>query len=275
MVRTKNNHNMEKLTVVKVGGGIVEAEESLKNLLTKFANIQGCKLLVHGGGRSATKMAERLGIEQTMIGGRRVTDSETLQVVTMVYGGLVNKHIVASLQAIGVNALGLTGADMNVIQSHKRPLKNVKMEDGTTQQVDYGYVGDVDKVNADLLANLIAQGVVPVLSPLTHDGKGTMLNTNADTIASEAAKALSKYFEVKLMFCFEKNGVLLDAEDDNSVIPSITKSQFPELVEKGIVNGGMLPKLENSFAAIDAGVSTVVITKADNIDNQEAGTTLK
>lgn len=265
---------MEKLTVVKVGGGIVEAEESLKNLLTKFANIQGCKLLVHGGGRSATKMAERLGIEQTMIGGRRVTDSETLQVVTMVYGGLVNKHIVASLQAIGVNALGLTGADMNVIQSHKRPLKNVKMEDGTTQQVDYGYVGDVDKVNADLLANLIAQGVVPVLSPLTHDGKGTMLNTNADTIASEAAKALSKYFEVKLMFCFEKNGVLLDAEDDNSVIPSITKSQFPELVEKGIVNGGMLPKLENSFAAIDAGVSTVVITKADNIDNQEAGTTL-
>lgn len=265
---------MEKLTVVKVGGGIVEAEDSLKSLLTKFAKIPGLKLLVHGGGRSATKMAEKLGITQTMIGGRRVTDAETLQVVTMVYGGLVNKHIVASLQAIGVNALGLTGADMNVIQSHKRPLKKVKMEDGTVQNVDYGFVGDVDKVNADLIANLISQGVVPVLSPLTHDGQGSMLNTNADTIASEAAKALAKYFEVKLMYCFEKNGVLMDADNDDSVIPSITKAQFPELVEKGIVNGGMLPKLENSFAAIDAGVSAVVITKADNIDDPNAGTVL-
>ena len=265
---------MEKLTVVKVGGGIVEAEDSLNNLLTKFAKIPGLKLLVHGGGRSATKMAEKLGIAQTMIGGRRVTDAETLQVVTMVYGGLVNKHIVASLQAIGVNALGLTGADMNVIQSHKRPLKKVKMEDGTVQDVDYGFVGDVDKVNADLIANLISQGVVPVLSPLTHDGQGSMLNTNADTIASEAAKALAKFFEVKLMYCFEKNGVLMDADNDDSVIPSITKAQFPELVEKGIVNGGMLPKLENSFEAIDAGVSAVVITKADNIDDPNAGTVL-
>lgn len=274
-----NNRNnlkkhMEQLTVVKVGGGIVEAEESLKSLLSKFATIPGHKLLVHGGGRSATKMAEKLGIAQTMIGGRRVTDAETLQVVTMVYGGLVNKHIVASLQAIGVNALGLTGADMNVIQSHKRPLKKVKMEDGSVQEVDYGFVGDVDQVNADLLANLIAQGVVPVLSPLTHDCKGSMLNTNADTIASEAAKALSKYFEVKLMYCFEKNGVLLDADNDDSVIASITKSEFPELVEKGIVQGGMLPKLENSFAAIDAGVNSVIITKADNIDNPNAGTKL-
>lgn len=265
---------MEKLTIVKVGGGIVESEESLSSLLKKFSNIPGLKLLVHGGGRSATKMAEKLGIEQTMIGGRRVTDAETLQVVTMVYGGLVNKHIVACLQAIGVNALGLTGADMNVIQSHKRPLKKVKMEDGSIQEVDYGFVGDVDTVNADLLANLIAQGVVPVLSPLTHDGKGSMLNTNADTIASEAAKALAKFFEVKLMFCFEKNGVLMDAEDDDSVIPSISAAEFPALVEKGIVAGGMLPKLENSFAAIAAGVSSVIITKADNIDNPEAGTKL-
>lgn len=265
---------MDKLTIVKVGGGIVESEDSLKSLLSKFANIKGCKLLVHGGGRSATKMAEKLGIAQTMIGGRRVTDADTLQVVTMVYGGLVNKHIVASLQAIGVNALGLTGADMNVIQSHKRPLKTVKMEDGTTQEVDYGFVGDVDKVNADLLASLISQGVVPVLSPLTHDCNGSMLNTNADTIASEAAKALAQYFEVKLMYCFEKSGVLLDAEDDSSVIPTITSDEFPVLVEKGIVQGGMLPKLENAFAAIEAGVESVIITKADNIDIEEAGTTL-
>lgn len=266
--------NMEQLTVVKVGGAIVESEESLNNLLFKFSLIPGHKLLVHGGGRSATKMAERLGIQQTMIGGRRVTDTETLQVVTMVYGGLVNKHIVALLQAKGMNALGLTGADLNMIQSHKRPLKKVKMEDGTVQEVDYGFVGDIDKVNANILANLISQGVVPVLSPLTHDCKGSMLNTNADTIASETAIALAQFFDVKLMYCFEKKGVLRDADDDNSVIPSITKSEFVHLVEEGIVQGGMLPKLENSFAAIDAGVSTVIITKADNIDEANAGTRL-
>lgn len=265
---------MKQLTIVKVGGGIVESENSLDNLLTKFSAIPGHKLLVHGGGRSATKIAEKLGISQTMIGGRRVTDAETLKVVTMVYGGLVNKNIVALLQSKGVNALGLTGADLNLIQSHKRPLKDVKMEDGTTQKVDYGFVGDVDKVNADLLANLIAQGVVPVLSPLTHDCKGSMLNTNADTIASETAIALSKFFEIKLMYCFEKNGVLANAEDDNSVIPSISKSEFSILVEKGIVQGGMIPKLENSFAAIDSGVGSVIITNADNIDNNNAGTKL-
>ena len=265
---------MEQLTIVKVGGAIVESEDSLNNLLSKFSSISGHKLLVHGGGRSATKMAESLGITQTMIGGRRVTDAETLKVVTMVYGGLVNKHIVALLQAKGVNALGLTGADLNLIQSHKRPLKKVKMEDGSIQDVDYGFVGDVDKVNAGILANLIAQGVVPVLSPLTHDCQGSMLNTNADTIASETAIALAQYFDVRLMYCFEKNGVLLDANDDNSVIQSITKTEFSELVSKGIVQGGMLPKLENSFAAIDAGVKTVIITNANNIDITDAGTRL-
>ncbi|MDD6788239.1 MAG: acetylglutamate kinase [Bacteroidales bacterium] len=265
---------MEQLTIVKVGGAIVESEDSLNNLLSKFSSISGHKLLVHGGGRSATKMAESLGITQTMIGGRRVTDAETLKVVTMVYGGLVNKHIVALLQAKEVNALGLTGADLNLIQSHKRPLKKVKMEDGSIQDVDYGFVGDVDKVNAGILANLIAQGVVPVLSPLTHDCQGSMLNTNADTIASETAIALAKYFDVRLMYCFEKNGVLLDANDDNSVIQSITKTEFSELVSKGIVQGGMLPKLENSFAAIDAGVKTVIITNANNIDITDAGTRL-
>lgn len=265
---------MEQLTIVKVGGAIVESDDSLNNLLSKFSNIPGHKLLVHGGGRSATKMAERLGISQTMIGGRRVTDAETLQVVTMVYGGLVNKHIVALLQTKGINALGLTGADLNLIQSHKRPLKKVKMDDGTVQEVNYGFVGDIDKVNADILGNLISQGVVPVLSPLTHDCMGSMLNTNADTIASETAIALAQRFNVRLMYCFEKNGVLLNAEDDESVIPSITKNEFTSLVERGIVQGGMLPKLENSFSAIDAGVKTVIITNANNIDIEDAGTHL-
>ena len=263
-----------KITVVKVGGGIVEDEKSLSALLDKFARIEGLKVLVHGGGRSATKVADQLGIQQTMIGGRRITDAETLKVVTMVYAGLVNKNIVAQLQARGVNALGLTGADMNVIVSHRRPIKQVKMEDGTVQPVDYGFVGDVDKVNADLLADLIAKGVVPVVSPIGHDGKGNLLNTNADTIASQVAIALAQHFEVTLMFCFEKRGVLRDPEDDNSVIPQITASDFPRLVEEGIVSGGMLPKLENSFAAISAGVKEVVITQADQIDQKGEGTHL-
>ena len=263
-----------RITIVKVGGGIVESEASLNNLLDKFARIEGLKVLVHGGGRSATKVAEQLGIAQTMIGGRRITDAETLKVVTMVYAGLVNKNIVAQLQARGINALGLTGADMNVIQSHKRPLKKVKMEDGSTQEVDYGYVGDIDQVNADLLADLIAKGVVPVLSPIGHDTKGSLLNTNADTIAAETAKALAKHFDVTLMFCFEKKGVLLDADNDDSVIPSITAEEFPRLVAQGVVSGGMLPKLENSFNAISSGVSRVIITQADAIDDPTKGTRL-
>jgi acetylglutamate kinase len=193
-----------------------------------------------------------------------VTDAETLRVVTMVYGGLVNKQIVAELQARGVNALGLTGADMNVILSHRRP----------AGEVDYGFVGDVDRVDASLLAGLIGQGVVPVMAPLTHDGKGSMLNTNADTIAGETAKALASHFDVTLMYCFEKKGVLRDAEDDDSVIPQITAAEMPQLVADGIVSGGMLPKLENSFAAIAAGVRRVVITKADAIADPAAGTTL-
>lgn len=266
---------MARLTLVKVGGGIVEDAASLSNLLDKFAKIEGLKVLVHGGGRSATKIAEQLGIQQTMIGGRRITDAETLKVVTMVYAGLVNKNIVAQLQARGVNALGLTGADMNVIVSHKRPIKKVKMEDGTTQDVDYGYVGDIDKVNSELLADLIAKGVVPVLSPIGHDTQGNLLNTNADTIASEAAIALAKHFDVTLMFCFEKRGVLSNPDDDDSVIPSITATDFPRLVEEGVVSGGMLPKLENSFSAIASGVSEVVITQADAIDQFNEGTHLK
>ena len=254
----------EKLTVIKVGGKIVEEEATLSQLLADFSAIEGYKVLVHGGGRSATKLAAQLGIESQMVNGRRITDAETLKVVTMVYGGLVNKNIVAGLQAKGVNAMGLTGADMNVIRSVKRPVKDV----------DYGFVGDVEKVNAELLGNLIRQGVVPVMAPLTHDGQGSMLNTNADTIAGETAKALAELFDVTLVFCFEKKGVLSDKNDDDSVIPVITPELFKEYVEKGVIQGGMIPKLENSFSAIDAGVSQVVITLASAI-HQEGGTVIK
>ena len=254
----------EKLTVIKVGGKIVEEEATLNQLLADFSAIEGYKVLVHGGGRSATKLAAQLGIESQMVNGRRITEAETLKVVTMVYGGLVNKNIVAGLQAKGVNAMGLTGADMNVIRSVKRPVKDV----------DYGFVGDVEKVNAELLGNLIRQGVVPVMAPLTHDGQGSMLNTNADTIAGETAKALAQLFDVTLVFCFEKKGVLSDENDDDSVIPVITPELFKEYVEKGIIQGGMIPKLENSFSAIDAGVSQVVITLASAI-HQQGGTIIK
>ena len=264
-----------KLTLVKVGGAIVENADSLSSLLDKFASIEGHKVLVHGGGRSATRIAERLGLPQQMVAGRRVTDADTLRVVTMVYAGLVNKNIVAQLQARGINALGLTGADMNVISSHRRPPKQVRIDDGSTQTVDYGFVGDIDQVNADLLADLIAKGVVPVMCPIGHDTQGSLLNTNADTIAAEVAKALARNFEVTLVYCFEKRGVLRDADDDDSVISCITQAEFPVLVEQGIVSGGMLPKLENAFDAIRAGVQEVVITRADALDHPSEGTCLR
>ena len=254
----------EKLTVIKVGGKIVEEEATLNRLLDDFATIEGHKVLVHGGGRSATKIAAQLGIESKMVNGRRITDSETLKVVTMVYGGLVNKNVVAGLQARGVNALGLTGADMNVMRSVKRPVK----------EVDYGFVGDVEKVDASLLSDLIYKGVVPVMAPLTHDGKGHMLNTNADTIAGETAKALAALFDVTLVFCFEKKGVLHDENDEDSVIPLITPAEFKQYVADGVIQGGMIPKLENSFAAIDVGVSEVIITLASAINGEE-GTRIK
>lgn len=255
---------MEKLTVVKVGGKIVEEAETLNALLANFAKIEGYKVLVHGGGRSATALSTRLGIESQMVNGRRVTDAETLKVVTMVYAGLVNKNIVAQLQALGMNALGLTGADLNYMRSDKRPVK----------EVDYGWVGDPKEVNADLLAGLIAQGVVPVLAPITHDKMGHLLNTNADTIAGEAAKALAKHFDVTLMYCFEKNGVLSNPDDDNSVIPVINEDLFNKYVADGSIQGGMIPKIENSLAAVKAGVKQVIITKADNI-SQQSGTVVK
>ena len=230
-----------------------------------FSAIEGRKVLVHGGGRKATKMAERLGIETQMVNGRRITDSDMLEVVTMVYGGLVNKNLVARLQANGVNAIGLTGADADVIRSHKRPLK-----DG----IDYGWVGDVDQVANQTLGHLIEAGITPVMAPLTHDGEGHILNTNADTIASEAAKALAKDYDVTLIFSFEKKGVLSNPDDDDSVIPSITRALFDKYKADGTISGGMLPKIENALAAVEVGVSRVIITQATAIDGQH-GTVIK
>lgn len=248
---------MEKLTVVKVGGAVVEDEEQLARLLNDFAAIEGNKVLVHGGGRRATKVAASLGIESKMVNGRRITDRDMLEVVTMVYGGLVNKNVVARLQANGVNALGLTGADMDVLRSRKRPVK-----DG----IDFGFVGDVERADGKALQTLIEAGIVPVMAPLTHDGHGNILNTNADTIAGETAKALASFYNVTLIYSFEKKGVLANPDDDDSVIPTITPADFERYKADGTVAGGMIPKLENAFAAIDAGVGRVIITLASAID---------
>lgn len=249
----------EKLTIVKVGGAVVEDELQLSQLLRDFSAIEGRKVLVHGGGRKATKMADRLGIETQMVNGRRITDADMLEVVTMVYGGLVNKNLVARLQANGVNALGLTGADANAIRSHKRPLKN---------GVDYGFVGDVDQADGEMLGRLVEADITPVMAPLTHDGKGHILNTNADTIASETAKALAGLYDVTLIFSFEKKGVLRNPDDDDSVIPVITHASFDQYKADGTISSGMLPKIENALSAVDAGVSRVIITLATAIDGQ-------
>lgn len=254
-----------KLTIVKVGGAVVEDELQLSQLLKDFSAIEGRKVLVHGGGRKATQTAARLGIETQMVNGRRITDDAMLEVVTMVYGGLVNKNLVARLQANGVNALGLTGADADVIRSHKRPLK-----DG----VDYGFVGDVDSVAHETLSRLIEAGITPVMAPLTHDGQGNILNTNADTIASETAKSLANEYDVTLIFSFEKKGVLSNPDDDESVIPVITRQDFERYQSDGTISGGMLPKIENALKAVDAGVGKVIITLATAIDGKH-GTVIR
>lgn len=283
----------ESVNVIKVGGAVVEDSASLSSLLSQFTELKGKKVLVHGGGRSATKVAASLGIESNMVGGRRITDEEMLRVVTMVYGGLVNKNIVANLQARGVNAIGLTGADMNIIRSHKRPLKKVTLAAGetnpttgevlteaTTMDIDYGWVGDVDKVDGECLARLINNGTsgtdagcVPVVAPLSHDGEGHMLNTNADTIAGSVAVGLASLFDVTLTYCFEKPGVLTDPDDDSSVVHSITPPVYERLKAEGVVSGGMIPKLDNAFEALRGGVRRVVITSASDLEGTN-GTTI-
>ncbi len=255
----------QQITIVKVGGKIVETPETLNQLLHDFSALPGKKVLVHGGGRTATDMASCLGIETHMVEGRRITDADMLRVVTMVYAGLVNKNVVARLQGCGVNALGLTGADMDVIRSHRRPLKN---------GIDYGFVGDVDHVDGERLSMLVEAGITPVMAPLTHNGQGDMLNTNADTIAAETAKALAAHYDVTLVYCFEHAGVLTNPDDEESVIPLITREKFEHLKADGTVSGGMLPKIENSLAAVEAGVKRVVITKANKIGTNQ-GTSIE
>lgn len=251
---------MQKVSIIKVGGAVLEDPASLHDFLCAFAKVEGKKVLVHGGGRTATSVAAQLGVETHMVGGRRVTDSAMLDIVTMVYGGLVNKRVVVQLQAMGVNALGLTGADGDIIRSHKRPVG----------EVDYGFVGDVEKADGELLAALLDK-VVPVVAPLTHDGNGLLLNTNADTMAQTAATALAPRFDVTLVYCFEKPGVLTDADNDDSVIPILTPSLYAQYKADGTVSGGMLPKLDNAFAALAAGVNRVVIT---SFRDMRGGTTI-
>lgn len=246
---------MDRLTIIKVGGKVVEEPESLTALLDQFKKISGNKLLVHGGGRTATEIAKRLGIETKMVDGRRITDADMLEVVTMVYGGLVNKKIVAGLQARDMNAAGLTGADLGLIKAHKRPV----------QEVDYGFVGDIDDVNARELRILIDENVIPVVAPLTHDAKGQLLNTNADTIASELAIELSNYFKVYLFYCFEKRGVLTDPNDESSVIYDLDYKLFDQYKNEGVISEGMIPKLDNGFRAKAKGVQEILITNPENI----------
>ncbi|MCS7019430.1 MAG: acetylglutamate kinase [Cytophagales bacterium] len=242
------------LTVVKIGGNIIDAPDKLSDFLTDFAALEGFKILVHGGGKLATRFAERLGIPVKMHEGRRITDQETLELITMVYGGLVNKQIVAHLQSKKCNALGLIGADLNVITAAKRPVK---------EGVDYGWVGDIQKVNSLTLVNLIEAGITPVIAPLTHDGAGQLLNTNADTIASAIANALAHHCSTRLMYCFEKKGVLSNPDDEHSVIPKINRALFEQYKASGAISAGMIPKLENALAAVENGVEQVIIAHAN------------
>ena len=241
---------MERLTIIKVGGKVVEDKDSLEQLLAQFSQIRGKRILVHGGGLLATSLAEKLGIETQMVEGRRITDAATLEVVTMVYAGLINKTIVAGLQAKGCNALGLTGADLNVIRAVKRPVKDI----------DYGLVGDIMGVNTSELRMLLNEEVVLVMAPITHDGKGQLLNTNADTIAADLAIELSNYYTVNLFYCFEKKGVLLNPDDENSVISELSYNRFKQLQLDGAIKEGMIPKLDNGFSAMKNGVNQVLIT---------------
>ena len=242
------------IQVIKIGGGVLENEAQRNAFLHQFAAIEGPKVLVHGGGRLATTMAERLGVETQMIDGRRVTDKETLNIVTMVYGGLVNKQVVAQLQTMGVNAIGMTGVDGGWMKSVKRPIKN---------GIDYGYVGDVIEVNGAHLRKLLDNGLTPVIAPITYSAEGLLLNTNADTVASQTAISLAP--NVQLTFCFEKAGVLSNPDDESSLIDRITHESYTQLKAESIVSGGMIPKIDNAFAAIEHGVQSVRITHASNL----------
>jgi acetylglutamate kinase len=258
--------NMQ-LSIIKIGGNIIDDEVKLAAFLDNYAAVPGLKILVHGGGKLATKVAEGLGIRQELVDGRRITDGETLKVVTMVYAGTINKNIVAQLQARGCDAIGLTGADGNSIRAHKR----------VHPDIDYGYVGDVDSVDAAFLTGLLLLNKSIVFAPITHDGQGLLLNTNADTIAQELARGLGRSFDVSLVYSFEKSGVLLDTNNEDSLIPRISPDQYEDLKSKQLVFAGMIPKLDNAFAALRSGVKRVIIGRAEELPlllAGKAGTTI-
>lgn len=256
-----------KITVVKIGGNVIDNEEALTQFVRDFASVPSPKILIHGGGKLATRLAEKLEIPTTMVEGRRVTDAATLEVVTMVYAGLLNKRIVAMLQAEGCNALGFSGADGNMIPAQRR----------NPEPLDYGFVGDIEasKINTELLRTLLESGITPIFCAITHDTKGTLLNSNADSVASAVAVAASTIATTDLIFCFEKQGVLRDVEDDSSVIPLITRADYPTLRSEGIISKGMIPKIDNAFRAIDEGVASVTIKHSEQLNNTKAGTTIK
>jgi acetylglutamate kinase len=259
---------MNELLIIKIGGQVIDDGATLERFLKELSKVESPCILVHGGGKLATRMSERLGIEAKLIDGRRITDAATLEVVTMVYGGLVNKQLVASLQALGKPAMGLTGADGDLIRSKKR-------EHAT---IDYGFVGDVTQVNTSGFEAILRQGQIPVIAPLSHDGQGQILNTNADTMAQSIAVAMSKLYSTTLIFGFEKAGVLRDLSDEGSVIHQINKAEYNDLKTTGVVHTGMIPKLDNAFEAISQGVQRVIIGKADELPdllNGKSGTTLK
>lgn len=258
---------MEKLFVVKIGGNVIDDESKLASFLQDFSGIKARKILVHGGGKTATRVGETMGIQQQLIDGRRITDAETLKVVTMVYAGYINKNIVAALQANNCNAIGLTGADANMMIAHKR----------TNPGMDYGFVGDIDIVNTALIENLLEKDITLVFAPLTHDQKGTLLNTNADTIAREIANSMGSLYDVSLIYCFEWSGVMMDTNDNNSVVQKITPSLYAELKACKIISAGMIPKIDNAFAALNNGVKDVVIGNAGDLNQlifQQAGSSV-
>lgn len=255
---------MEKITVVKIGGNVIDDPAVLKRFLGEFASLAGPKILVHGGGKLATRLAERLELQVQMVDGRRITDKGTLDVVTMVYAGLVNKQLVAGLQAAGCNALGLSGADGNALTARRRP----------PEPVDYGFVGDIEKVDHALLGRLLEGGITPVFCAIMHDGKGTLLNCNADSVASSVALGAAQVAPTELIFCFEKAGVLRDPDDATTLIREITAATYPPLKADGTVSKGMIPKIENALKAVANGVRSVTIKHSDNLLN-ETGTTIR
>lgn len=252
---------MENLYVIKIGGNIIDDSLLLTAFLKKFADLKSKKILVHGGGKLATRVAEKMGVPQQMVDGRRITDAETLKIVTMVYAGYINKQIVAQLQSLQCNAAGISGADGNSILSHKREKAGI----------DYGFAGDIDRVNSDWIIQILENGISLVVAPITHDGKNQLLNTNADSIAQEIAKALSPFFEVSLVYSFEKSGVLLDMDDENSVIQVLRSTYYKELKNSKKIFAGMIPKLDNAFSAISQGVQKVIIGKGENLDQLISG----